>query len=264
MPRIPAGTRAALPILVTVPLFGISYGVLARAAEMGVVAPIVMSATTFAGSSQFAVASILEEGGGLAAAIVAALLLNARYAAISVSVAPLFHGSRLRRLLEAQLIVDESWALSAAPTARSTARCCSEQGSRSTWAGCSAPRSACSAAAFLATPSGSASTRPSRRSSSRCSWGSSARVAPSQPPWRVEASRSSCCRSRPRRADRRRRSRLSRRVAPVTVWIESRSSVSGRSLSRGSARRSSGPDGCPNALPTSRSCSRRRSSPRWS
>ena len=104
-----------LPIAVTVPLFGVSFGVLARAADMGVVAPIVMSATTFAGSSQFAVVSILDEGGCLAAAIVAALLLNARYAAIGVSVAPLFRGSRLRRLLEAQLIVDESWALSARP-----------------------------------------------------------------------------------------------------------------------------------------------------
>ena len=112
---ISPGVRAALPIAITVPLFGISFGVLARAADMGVVAPIVMSATTFAGSSQFAVGSILDEGGGLAAAIVAALLLNARYAAIGVSVAPLFRGSRLRRLLEAQLIVDESWALSARP-----------------------------------------------------------------------------------------------------------------------------------------------------
>lgn len=104
-----------LPVAVTVPFFGVSFGVLARAADMGVVAPIVMSATTFAGSSQFAVASILDDGGGLAAAIVAALLLNARYAAIGVSVAPLFRGSRLRRLLAAQLIVDESWALSARP-----------------------------------------------------------------------------------------------------------------------------------------------------
>jgi len=115
LPRIPAGARAVLPIAVTVPLFGVSFGVLARAADMGVVAPIVMSATTFAGSSQFAVASILDEGGSLAAAIVAALLLNARYAAIGISVAPLFHGSRLRRLPESQLIVDESWAVSARP-----------------------------------------------------------------------------------------------------------------------------------------------------
>lgn len=113
--RIPAGGRTVLPIAVTVALFGVSFGVLARAADMGVVAPIVMSATTFAGSSQFAVASILDEGGGLVAAIVAALLLNARYAAIGVSVAPLFRGPRLGRLVKAQLIVDESWALSARP-----------------------------------------------------------------------------------------------------------------------------------------------------
>ena len=78
---------------------------------MGVLAPLVMSATTFAGSAQFAVSSILGAGGGAAAAIAAAVLLNARYAPISISVAPLFHGPRLRRLLESQLIVDESWAL---------------------------------------------------------------------------------------------------------------------------------------------------------
>jgi predicted branched-subunit amino acid permease len=45
-------------------------------------------------------------------AIVAATLLNARYAPISVSMAPIFVGSPLRRLLESQLIVDESWAMS--------------------------------------------------------------------------------------------------------------------------------------------------------
>lgn len=111
--RIPAGGRTVLPIAVTVASFGVSFGVLARAADMGVLAPIVMSATTFAGSSQFAVASILDEGGGLVAAVVAALLLNARYAAIGVSVASLFRGPRLTRVLESQLIVDESWALSA-------------------------------------------------------------------------------------------------------------------------------------------------------
>jgi len=107
------GFRKILPVAVAVPLFGISYGVLARAADMGVAAPIVMSATTFAGSAQFAVASILDAEGGAVAAIVAALLLNARYAAIGISVASIFRGSRLRRLLEAQLVVDESWAVSA-------------------------------------------------------------------------------------------------------------------------------------------------------
>jgi predicted branched-subunit amino acid permease len=81
-------------------------------------AAIVMSATTFAGSAQFGAVSVLETGGGVAAAVVAAVLLNARYAPISVTVGDQFHGSPLRRLLEAQLIVDESWALSRRPDGR--------------------------------------------------------------------------------------------------------------------------------------------------
>jgi 4-azaleucine resistance transporter AzlC len=105
------GARAALAVAATVWFFGASFGLVARAAGMGVVAPLVMSATTFAGSAQFAVTSILGAGGGAAAAIAAAVLLNARYAPISISVAPLFHGRLPRRLLESQLIVDESWAL---------------------------------------------------------------------------------------------------------------------------------------------------------
>lgn len=114
-PHLPPGVRAILPIAVTVPLFAISFGVLARASGMGVAAPIVMSATTFGGSAQFAVASILDEGGSVVAAIIAALLLNARYAAIGISVAPLFHGSLFRRVAESQVVVDESWAVSARP-----------------------------------------------------------------------------------------------------------------------------------------------------
>jgi predicted branched-subunit amino acid permease len=78
---------------------------------MGVGAPIVMSMTTFAGSAQFAVASVLESGGALAAAIAAAVLLNLRYLAIGMSVAPGLRGSAVRRLAEAQLAVDESWAI---------------------------------------------------------------------------------------------------------------------------------------------------------
>jgi 4-azaleucine resistance transporter AzlC len=103
--------RVAVPVAATVWFFGASYGLLARAAGMGVLAPLVMSATTFAGSAQFAVTSILATSGSATAAIAAAVLLNARYAPISISVARLFHGPRLRRLVESQLIVDESWAL---------------------------------------------------------------------------------------------------------------------------------------------------------
>jgi 4-azaleucine resistance transporter AzlC len=106
------GARKIAPIGIAAFAFGASFGVLARASGIGSAPAIVMSATTFAGSAQFAIASILGAAGGVVSAIVAAILLNARYAPISVSVAPVFVGGPVRRLLESQLIVDESWAMS--------------------------------------------------------------------------------------------------------------------------------------------------------
>jgi 4-azaleucine resistance transporter AzlC len=109
---IVVGMRAIAPIAIAAFAFGASFGILARDAGMGVVPPIVMSFTTFAGSAQFAAASVLESGGAVAAAIAAAVLLNLRYLAIGMSVAPSLRGGPIRRLGEAQLAVDESWAVS--------------------------------------------------------------------------------------------------------------------------------------------------------
>jgi 4-azaleucine resistance transporter AzlC len=105
------GARRVAPLVLPAAAFGLSFGVLAGAAGMGRLAPVVMSATTFGGSAQFAAASILDEGGAVVAAIAAAILLNARYVPIGISVAPLFEGPAWRRLLEGQLVVDESWAI---------------------------------------------------------------------------------------------------------------------------------------------------------
>jgi branched chain amino acid efflux pump len=106
------GARRIAPIGVAAAVFGASFAVLSHTAGFDGLAAIVMSATTFAGSAQFAAASVLETGGGVAAAVAAAVLLNARYAPISVTVGDQFRGSIVRRLFAAQLIVDESWALS--------------------------------------------------------------------------------------------------------------------------------------------------------
>jgi 4-azaleucine resistance transporter AzlC len=111
-PRYRDGARAIAPIVVAAAAFSATFGVLAREAGIETPAALTMSATTFAGSAQFAVASVFDAGGGIAAAIAAAVFLNARYAPISLSVAPAFGGGRFRRLLESQLIVDESWAVS--------------------------------------------------------------------------------------------------------------------------------------------------------
>jgi 4-azaleucine resistance transporter AzlC len=105
------GVRAAAPIGIAAFAFGVSFGVLARSAGMGRLAPVVMSLTTFAGSAQFAAASILAAGGGVATAVAAAVLLNLRYGPMGLSAASSLEGPWWLRALTAQLMVDESWAI---------------------------------------------------------------------------------------------------------------------------------------------------------
>jgi len=107
-----AGARDVAPIALAAAVIGMSFGILARDAGMGVVAPIVMSLTTFAGSAQMAAVTVMDDGGAVAAAVAAAILLNLRYVAIGISVAPSLRGRRVRRLAESQLATDESWAIS--------------------------------------------------------------------------------------------------------------------------------------------------------
>jgi 4-azaleucine resistance transporter AzlC len=102
-----AGAAFALPTFV----LAVSFGVLARQLGWGVVAPIVSSAVVFSGSAQFAIADVLGAGGSAAAAVVAAVLVNARFGVMGVAAASAFRGGRLRRAVEGQATVDASWAL---------------------------------------------------------------------------------------------------------------------------------------------------------
>jgi predicted branched-subunit amino acid permease len=70
-----------------------------------------MSLTTFTGASQFAAVSILGAGGGVGAAVIAAVLLAARYGPIGISVAPALKGNPVTRFFHSQLVIDESWAV---------------------------------------------------------------------------------------------------------------------------------------------------------
>ena len=102
--------RAGIPFAVAAFLLAISFGVLARPV-MGTVAPIVMSAIVFAGSAQFAATAVLAAGGGAVAAVIAGLLLNARYGPMGIALAPSLGGSRLRRAAHGQAMIDASWAM---------------------------------------------------------------------------------------------------------------------------------------------------------
>jgi 4-azaleucine resistance transporter AzlC len=106
------GARVIAPFAVAVATFGLTFGVLARDAGLGGLQAVIFSATTFAGSAQFAATSVLSAGGTLAAAIAAGVLLNTRYLPIGLSVAPSLRGPAWQRGLRAQLVVDESWAVS--------------------------------------------------------------------------------------------------------------------------------------------------------
>ena len=66
--RVRDGARVIAPFAVAVGAFGVTFGVLARDAGLGGLKAVVFSATTFAGSAQFAVASILGAAGGVVSA----------------------------------------------------------------------------------------------------------------------------------------------------------------------------------------------------
>ena len=95
--RVRDGARVIAPFAVAVAAFGVTFGVLARDAGLGGTKAVVFSATTFAGSAQFAATSVLSAGGTLVAAIAAAVLLNTRYIPIGLSVAPSLRGPAWKR-----------------------------------------------------------------------------------------------------------------------------------------------------------------------
>jgi 4-azaleucine resistance transporter AzlC len=104
-----AGIRRGIPFGIAVFVIAISFGVLARPL-MGPVAPIVMSILVFSGSGQFGALAVLLAGGSAGAAIAAGVLLNARYLAMGLALAPSLRGRPLSRAAFAMTTVDASWA----------------------------------------------------------------------------------------------------------------------------------------------------------
>lgn len=108
-----AGLRAGAPYAMAGFLLSGSFAILAREAGMPIAATIAMSAIVFAGSAQFAAVSILAAGGGLGAAVAAAALVNSRFLPMGIALAGSLPGRALRRAVQAQAVVDSSWAMAA-------------------------------------------------------------------------------------------------------------------------------------------------------
>jgi 4-azaleucine resistance transporter AzlC len=103
--------RRGVSFGVAVFAIAISFGVLARPV-MGSAAPIVMSIVVFSGAAQFGALAVLSAGGSTGAAIAAGILLNARYLAMGLALAPSLRGRPLSRAATAMATVDASWAAS--------------------------------------------------------------------------------------------------------------------------------------------------------
>src|SRR3954447_5199697 len=85
------GVRAGLPLVLAVFAVAVSFGVLARPV-LGALPAVVMSIVVFAGAAQFASLSVLTAGGTAGAAIVAGLLMNARFLPMGFAAAPSLRG----------------------------------------------------------------------------------------------------------------------------------------------------------------------------
>lgn len=105
------GVRLGVPYAAAGFVLSLSFGVLARQAGFSVAQAIVMSLVVFAGSAQFTAVSILSGGGGLVAAIAAAGMMNSRFLAMGIALAPSLPGGPARRAVQGQPIVDASWAM---------------------------------------------------------------------------------------------------------------------------------------------------------
>lgn len=110
-PAARAGARDAIPFALAGLVVALSFGISARAAGLPALAAVAMSLLVYAGSAQFAAVAILGQGGSVIAAVLAAVLMNARYIAMGLAIGPSLKGGRVRRALEGQAVVDASWAL---------------------------------------------------------------------------------------------------------------------------------------------------------
>jgi 4-azaleucine resistance transporter AzlC len=109
--RLVDGIRAGMPFAIAGGLLSLSFGVVAKSAGLSPLAAIAMSAIVFAGAAQFTAIAILAQGGTVAAAILAAALVNSRFLPMGVALGPSLPGGPLRRAAQGQAVVDASWAI---------------------------------------------------------------------------------------------------------------------------------------------------------
>jgi predicted branched-subunit amino acid permease len=109
--------RDSLSVALTVGTYGVAFGAASVAAGFSVLQSCLFSLLTFTGASQFAAVGVVASGGAAVSAVAAAAMLGTRNTLYGIQMAPLLKVKGVRRVVAAQVTIDESTgvALSQAP-----------------------------------------------------------------------------------------------------------------------------------------------------
>ena len=103
--------RTSLSVAFTVGLYGAAFGAAGVTAGFSVLQTCLLSLLLFSGASQFAVVGIMGAGGAAISAIATATLLGFRNALYGLQMAPILKVTGIKRVLSAQITIDESTAV---------------------------------------------------------------------------------------------------------------------------------------------------------
>jgi len=110
-PKINPIDKTALSVAFTVGLYGAAFGAAGVTAGFSILQTCLLSLLLFSGASQFAVVGIMGAGGAAISAIATATLLGFRNALYGLQMAPILKVSGIKRVLAAQITIDESTAV---------------------------------------------------------------------------------------------------------------------------------------------------------
>jgi 4-azaleucine resistance transporter AzlC len=100
------------PVLVTVLLVGIPFGIVARQSGLSPAEIMAMSVFVFAGASQFAMVQLFKDGVAWPVIVATVLLINLRHLLMATALRPYFANVSLaRRLAAAYVLTDEAFAM---------------------------------------------------------------------------------------------------------------------------------------------------------
>ncbi len=103
--------RTALSVAFAVGLYGAAFGAAGVTAGFSILQTCMLSLLLFSGASQFAVVGIMGAGGAAISAIATATLLGFRNALYGLQMAPILKVSGIKKVLAAQITIDESTAV---------------------------------------------------------------------------------------------------------------------------------------------------------